>query len=126
MPRRHLAVPLVLASIVVVAPDAGARRSATAAESRAMWRVVDADNSCQHRRGKVSTVRSAKWRYGIVTIADSHCGNGSFVMRRPKSGGRWRQRVAGSDIGAPQRCAADVKRVPLRVLRDLLAFEVCP
>jgi hypothetical protein len=112
---------LVVALTGLHAADAGARRTATTSESRAMWRVADPHNECVHRRGFVSTVHSDRWLYGIVTIADGHCGNGSNVMRRKKSGGRWQSRVVGSDIGSPPTCAPNVRRVPLRVLRDLFA-----
>jgi hypothetical protein len=107
------------------AADAGAHRRATARESRAMWRTVDASRKCVERRGRISTIRTAGYRYGIVTIADSHCGNGSLVLRRRAGAGGWQIRVAGSDIGAPDRCADDRRRVPIRVLRDLVFRDLC-
>jgi hypothetical protein len=113
--------------VLSLAAEASARRTATRAESAAMWRVVDAaagpSGSCvrKHPRGRISTVASKRWRYGVVTISD--CANGSFVLQRAKSGGRWRIRVAGSDIGNPERCDGDARKVPLRVLRDLFANQ---
>jgi hypothetical protein len=127
LPR--LAACVVVAGLVVAmgAAPATARRTATAAESRAMWRTVDTKNECVHRRGFVSTVRSSRYRYGRVTIADSHCGNGVFVLRRPRAGGRWRTVLAGSDIGAPDRCADDLKKVPRAIYRDLFPRDPnCP
>jgi hypothetical protein len=121
MRRCTLTLVLVLASAVLFVPSAGARRTATTSEARAMWRVVDPHKRCVHRRGYVSTVHSDRYLYGIVTIADGVCGNGSNVMRRKKTGGRWQTRIVGSDIGSPPTCASNVRRVPLRVLRDLFA-----
>jgi hypothetical protein len=118
---RALALATLVSLLVLAAASgpASARRSATRAESVALWRVVDREGRCQHRRGYISTVSSAKWRYGAVTIADSRCGNGTFVLRRAKGGGAWKVRAAGSDFGNPDRCASDARKVPLRVLRDL-------
>ena len=90
-----------------------------------MWRVVDAEGHCKHRRGRVSTVKTRRHRYGSVTIDDTRCGNGTFVLRRARSGGRWRKVGAGSDWGNPDRCAADVRRIPLSVLRDLFSPDIC-
>jgi hypothetical protein len=126
----RLAACVVAAAALVVAlgtAPASARRTATAAESRAMWRTVDAQSMCVHRRGFVSTVSSGRYRYGRVTIADSTCGNGVNVLRRPRAGGRWRTVLAGSDIGAPGRCTGDLKKIPRAVYRDLFPRDPnCP
>jgi hypothetical protein len=128
-------VPRVLAlatlvSLLLLAAASGpasARRSATHAESAALWRAVDPEGRCRHRPGYISTIASTKWRYGAVTVADAVCGNGTSILRRAKGGGPWRVRATGSDFGAPGSCAADARRVPLRVLRDLLhAPGLCP
>ncbi|MCW2952371.1 MAG: hypothetical protein JWQ48_1541 [Conexibacter sp.] len=111
--------------LAVGAADAGAHRRASAHESRSMWRAVDRSGTCVQRRGRISTVATPGYRYGTVTIADSHCGNGSFVLRRRAGTGGWQIRLAGSDIGAPERCADDRRRVPIRVLRDLLYRDLC-
>jgi hypothetical protein len=120
---KALLLTLVAACVLVTASTALARRTATKSESRAMWRVVDKKGDCVQRRGKISTVASKRWRWGLVTIADSHCGNGDFVMRRAKSGGKWTIRVAGSDISSPDRCDEIKRKAPLRVLRDLLNYD---
>jgi hypothetical protein len=91
-----------------------------------MWRTVDPGQKCVHHRGVVSTVKSARYRYGRVTVADSNCGDGVVVLRQPRAGGRWRKVLAGSDIGSPDRCADDLKKLPTSVYRDLFPRVNCP
>jgi len=108
---------------------ATARRPASRAETSAMWRVADPAGRCVHRRGTVSTVRAHPYQYGAVTVADSTCGNATYVLRRQRdtgSRGRWRIVLSGSDIGAPGRCRADLRKLPPRVLHDLLPRVGCP
>jgi hypothetical protein len=121
----RIAAVIALLLMLVAPATASARRSATRAESRAMWRVVDASGKCQHARGVISTVHSSHYRYGSVTVADAQCGNGTYVLRRPLHSGRWRTVAAGSDWGAPDRCGRDRKVIPLRVMRDLFASDIC-
>ncbi len=113
------AVLFALSSLTILVSSASARRTATPSESRAMWKVVDRASRCVHHRGKISTVRAKRFRYGVVTVADSQCGNGSYVMRRNKHRHRWYRVLAGSDIGYSDRCYDDVEKVPARVLEDL-------
>lgn len=116
---------LVCACALVLAQPAGADRRATRSESRAMWRAVDAEGRCPHRRGRVSTVRTRRYRYGRVGVNDATCGTGEYVLRRRKGTRRWRKVGAGSDWGAQERCAQDLKRIPRAVLRDFFGPNVC-
>ena len=111
-----------------------ADRKATKSESRAMWRVVQRaldqsepamQRSCVHHRGRVSTVKSRRFKFGKVTVADRHCGNGEFVLRRTKQRGRWHIRGAGSDWGSPDRCKDDLAHIPRKVLEDLFYPGIC-
>lgn len=120
-------MPAIAAVLLLGIPGvATARRTATKQESAAMWRVVErgaiAERPCVHKhpRGVISTVPSKRWRYGMVTIGD--CANGSIILRRRKTGGPWRIRLSGSDIGSSTPCTYEARRVPLRVLRDLFAY----
>ena len=91
-----------------------------------MWRVVDRPGRCVHHRGRISTVHTPHFRYGMVTVGDSMCGDGSYVLRKKRGGhGRWRVRTVGSDIGAPGRCSDDARKVPKAVLRDLFGKIFC-
>lgn len=115
-------VIVAILALGVLASQADARRSATVSESRALWKVADPPGRCAHPRGKISTVKTAPTSYGIVTVADSNCGNGSFVLRKLGPNKPWRIVLGGSDFGDPERCNSDKKKIPLKVLRDLLAF----
>lgn len=126
-----LALIVASLALAVVGSPASAHRKATKAESRAMWKALDATvegslKDCVQRRGRISTVKSKRYRYGKIVIADSTCGDGVTILRRPKRrGGKWRVRGNGSDWGNPSRCARDIKRIPLKVLRDFFP-GICP
>jgi hypothetical protein len=117
--------------MVVIGSPASAQRKATKTESRTMWRALDATtkdslSDCVQHRGRISTVKSSRYRYGKITIADATCGNGETILRRSKRrGGKWRVRGGGSDWGNPTRCAHDVMRIPIKVLRDFFP-RICP
>lgn len=94
-----------------------------------MWAAVFAKygyGGCTEHRGQISTSPTKK-KYGIVTISDNRCGNGSFVLsaRRHTRHPRWRVLGAGSDWGAPERCASDLRRIPLSVLEDFFGDGTC-
>jgi len=117
------------------AQAASASRPATAKETRGMWRAVDREmrkhgggvGRCVQHRGRVSTVRGQRFRYGTVLIADNQCGNGTFVLRQRPGGGVWRFVTAGSDIGFPERCADDLKLMGVKVFKDLFpTISNCP
>ncbi len=110
-----------IALLLLCAPAAQAKKRASAAQSAAMWKVVDPQKRCRHARGWVST--AARDLHGTVVIADANCGNGQAVLRR--KGGRWTVRGTGSDWGFLDRCDADLRRIPAVVLRDLLGRNVC-
>jgi hypothetical protein len=114
-------VGCVLLALLLFAPSAEAKKRASAAQSAAMWKVVDPGKRCQHARGWVSTKARDLW--GTVVIADANCGNGQAVLRR--KGGRWTVRGQGSDWGAYDRCDSDLRRIPGAVLRDLLGRNTC-
>ena len=110
-----------VALLLLCAPAAQAKKRASAAQSAAMWKVVDPEKRCRHARGWIST--AARDLYGTVVIADANCGNGQAVLRR--KGGRWTVRGQGSDWGFLDRCDADLRRIPAAVLRDLLGKSIC-
>lgn len=120
-------VPVSLVAIVlalaggVTASAADASLSASAKQSRQMWRAADPNGRCKHRRARVSHAASPTL-YGLVTIADSACGNGRDVLRRSR--GRWRVVGRGSDWEDPARCSSD-RRIPLAVRRDFFGRELC-
>lgn len=125
-----LAVLLFGAIASTLAPDtAQARVRATAAEARAMWRVVDPGNRCgSHRLAAVSSVRRSGWKYGTVTIAHRNCGNSREVLRAHVGRNDWRSVSGGSDWETPSyTCSRFVPAiVPLRAVRDLLGARACP
>jgi hypothetical protein len=114
-------VACVAAWVMLGAPAAQAKKRASAAQSAAMWKVVDPEKRCRHARGWVST--AARDLYGTVIIADANCGNGQAVLRR--KGGRWSIRGQGSEWGSYDRCDADLRRIPAAVLRDLFSRDTC-
>jgi len=94
-----------------------------------MWNAVDAKyglDGCVERRGQISTARTKK-KYGTVTIADNHCGNGQYVLskRRHAAGSHWRVLGAGSDWGSPDRCHDDLRLIPRAVLEDFFGPAYC-
>jgi len=120
---------MLLGAMVLGPASAQAERRATAKESRQMWNAVDAKygiEGCVERRGQISTAHTRK-KYGTVTIADSHCGNGQYVLakRRHAAGSRWRVLGAGSDWGSPDRCKDDLRRIPRAVLEDFFGPGYC-
>jgi hypothetical protein len=123
---RSLWLLIALCAVGATADTAQAHRRATAAEARAMWRVVDRQHRCSaHHRPEVSTVPSERFVYARLVIADGTCGNGEELLRRRKRSHRWRPVGAGSDWGNPDRCAQDLARYPLTVLRDLFSKRIC-
>ncbi len=125
----RLAVALVVVTAVLstsAVEQAEARRVATPAESAAMWAVVDQDSRCAQHRGVISTVRSGRYRFGSVTVADANCGNGQAILRQRRGTNIWRIVGQGSDWGARDRCAADLRRIPRAVLQDIFGARICP
>lgn len=121
-----LALVLALTGSSICAPSSQARKRASAAQSRAMWQVVDSEGKCIHWRGVVSTVKS-RYSWGTVVIADRNCGNGQYVLKRRKGTRRWQIVGAGSDWGFPDRCADDLRKIGRRVYRDLFPGDPnCP
>jgi hypothetical protein len=123
-----IAVVLV-ASFAALTPLAHAHRRATRTESKRMWRAVNhrygyKSHSCIEHRGQISTAKTPGVRFGIVTIADNHCGNGQFVLSK-RGHGRWRVLGAGSDWGYTDRCADDLRKIPRVVLEDFFGAGVC-
>lgn len=123
------AIIFFAAAALLLASSAEAHRRATRAESRQMWKAVEAkygSTGCIERRGEISTAPTRK-KYGTVIISDRHCGNGQFVLskRRHADHARWRSLGAGSDWGAPERCEQDLYRIPRAVLEDFFGLEVC-
>ena len=118
---RILGCLIAFIALLMCAPAAQAKKRASAAQSAAMWKVVDPGKRCTHARGWVST--AARDLHGTVIIADSTCGNGQAVLRR--EGGRWTVRGQGSDWGFLDRCDADLRRIPAAVLRDLFGKSIC-
>jgi hypothetical protein len=104
-------------------------RRATTGESRGMWRVVEREpylDACVHRRGLISTARTPHQKYGTVVISDGNCGNGQYVLVKPRGQSLpWRILGAGSDWGAPERCASDLRKIPRRVLEDFFGDGYC-
>jgi hypothetical protein len=94
-----------------------------------MWRSVDQAlhlDGCVERRGLISTAETPRRKFGTVVIADSHCGNGQFVLAKKRGGsGGWRILGAGSDWGNPDRCASDLRHIPRRVLEDFFGTGYC-
>jgi hypothetical protein len=95
-----------------------------------MWALVNRTlhtHDCVEHRGRISTALTPNFKFGVVTVADSTCGNGSFVLakRRHQSGARWRIRGAGSDWGNPDRCAGDLRKIPRPVLEDFFSAGIC-
>ena len=119
----------VLAWMSVLVGSAEAHRQATARESKGMWRTLEREahiEGCIERRGQISTAPTPRRKFGAVIIADSHCGNGQFVLAKKRGGsGAWRIRGAGSDWGDPDRCAEDLRRIPRRVLEDFFGNGYC-
>jgi hypothetical protein len=134
MGRRESALVLVgflaAAFLCLALPlTAQAERRASRGESQWMWDAVFVKygfDGCVQHRGEISTAHTRR-KYGIVTISDSHCGNGQFVLstRRHAAHARWRVLGAGSDWGAPGRCAEDLRRIPRSVLEDFFSPEIC-
>jgi hypothetical protein len=134
MGRREAALALVgflaAAYLCLALPLAAqAERRASRGESQRMWDTVFAKygfDGCVQHRGEISTAHTRR-KYGVVTVSDSHCGNGQFVLstRRHAAHARWRVLGAGSDWGAPERCAEDLRRIPRSVLEDLFSPEIC-
>jgi hypothetical protein len=120
-----LRIAVIVPLFLLAASPALADRRATRSESRAMWRVVDPDGMCVHHRGHISKshARSSKW--GTVVVADNHCGNGQYVLRRRNSARRWKVAGAGSDWGNPNRCADDLHKIPRAVLEDFFGRPYC-
>jgi hypothetical protein len=118
---RILGCLIAFVALLMCAPAAQAKKRASAAQSAAMWKVVDPGKRCTHARGWIST--AARDLYGTVIIADSTCGNGQAVLRR--KGGRWTVRGQGSDWGFLDRCDADLRRIPAAVLHDLFSRDTC-
>ena len=107
---------------------ASASRPASKSASRQMWRVADSSGKCVHHRGRISTAGTHKRVFGLVTIADGQCGNGQVVLskRRHARHARWHELGIGSDWGVdPGRCSSDLKRIPLKVLRDFFGPSTC-
>jgi hypothetical protein len=134
MGRRESALALVgflaAAFLCLALPLAAqAERRASRGESQRMWDTVFAKygfDGCVQHRGEISTAHTRR-KYGIVTVSDSHCGNGQFVLstRRHAAHARWRVLGAGSDWGAPERCAEDLRRIPRSALEDFFSPEIC-
>ena len=121
-------IVLVLALAASVLPAAAiAQRKATAKESKQMWStVLKKGEDCKGRRGQISTAVTPGFKFGTVTIADAHCGNGQFVLRKRRaSGAKWKIAGAGSDWGAPDRCADDLASIPRPVLEDFFGAGYC-
>jgi hypothetical protein len=119
---------LVLALAACVLPAAAfAQRKATPKESKQMWSaVLKKGENCKERRGQISTAVTPGFKFGTVTIADAHCGNGQFVLRKRRaSGAKWKIVGAGSDWGAPERCADDLAKIPRPVLEDFFGAGYC-
>jgi hypothetical protein len=94
-----------------------------------MWKAVEVKygfDGCVERRGQISTAPTRK-KYGTVIVSDNHCGNGQFVMSKPRKSPHavWRVLGAGSDWGDPERCSQDLRRIPRSVLQDFFGFLVC-
>ena len=115
-------VVCVAAWMMMGAPAAQAKKRASAAQSAAMWKVVDPGDRCRHTRGWISTAKTRD-AYGTVVIANVNCGNGQAVLRR--KAGRWSIRGQGSDWGSLDRCNADLRRIPATVMRDLFSRNTC-
>lgn len=124
--RAYFSVLVTLVSTLAIQGTATARRQASPAETSAMWRVTDSAGKCMHHRGAISTIGVTRLQYGTVTVSDNTCGDGTYVLRRRRTGGAWHIAIAGSDIGAPDRCKDDLRKVPLRVLHDLFPRIGCP
>lgn len=108
--------------------EATAERRASRAASGQMWRVVDQGGRCAiHRRAKISTAGTHRRAFGLVTIADNQCGNGQVVLskRRHSKGSKWHILGSGSDWGYPGRCPGDLRKIPLKVLRDFFGRGTC-
>lgn len=127
MPVRSALLALALAALL--APSAAtADLRASGSTSRAMWHAVDPQHRCVHRPGRISTVHRPHWRFGTVTIADNHCGNGTVLLRARRHNRHWRIVASGSDWTADLTvdCGHDYPRVPVAALRDLFGPEMCP
>lgn len=128
------AVALTLVSwttcLVLAASPAAAHRAATQLESEQMWQAVYAKyggGGCVEHRGQISTVHTPKLEYGKVVVADDICGNGQYVLAKPRddASAAWRVLGAGSDWGMPARCASDLRRIPRKVLQDFFGPSTC-
>jgi len=119
----------VVVLLGLLSEPAGAQRRASAAESRGMWRAVEREpytDGCVHHRGLISTAYSPRRKYGTVFISDRFCGNGQAVLAKRRGARRgWRILGSGSDWGYPGRCAADLRRIPRRVLEDFFGDDFC-
>lgn len=118
------------ACLLVITSPAWAHRAATQTESEGMWRVVDIRygyEGCVQRRGLISTAHTLKLEYGSVVVSDDICGNGQYVLARPRhvTGARWRVLGAGSDWGDPERCSSDLRHIPRKVLQDFFGPGTC-
>jgi hypothetical protein len=114
---RRLLLTLLIATlaVLVLAGAADARRRATKAESKAMWKAVPSAASCVHRRGWVSTVRRPKFVYGAVVVSDANCGDGSYILRRARGKHVWRKI---GHYGSEHACS----EAPTEVVVDLFGF----
>jgi hypothetical protein len=126
-PRKTWLLPILALAVFLIPATAIAQRKATAKESKQMWSVVlKRGDDCKERRGKISTAVTPGFKFGTVVIADAHCGNGQFVLRKPRrSGAKWKVLGAGSDWGAPPRCADDLAKIPRPVLEDFFGAGYC-
>jgi hypothetical protein len=120
---------VALAWIGVSVSSADAHRQATARESSGMWRVVEREpylDDCVQRRGRISTARTRRRKYGTVVISDRNCGNGQYVLSKRRGTMRpWHILGAGSDWGSPGRCVSDLRNIPRRVLEDFFGDGYC-
>jgi hypothetical protein len=127
--KRALLVALaVLMALAAWTPVASAKKTASPRESRSMWSAADPTDRClKHRRATVSSHTGKRWRFGTVKIADRVCGTGVVLLRAPLRGSGWRVIGTGSDwLDRGYDCRADLRRAPLRVLRDLFGEAFCP
>lgn len=130
MKVKALGIVLVLCGWVtagVVPATASASRPASKGTSRQLWRIVDSSGKCVHHRARISTAGTKRRVFALVTVADNQCGNGQVVLSKKRHArhARWRVMGSGSDWGYPARCRSDLKRIPLRVLRDFFGSDTC-
>lgn len=131
LPALALTLGAALTFLPVMFPaSAPAKKRASAAQSRAIWRAYERKfsngSTCLHRRAVISTVPS-RYVWGKIVVADRYCGNGEMVYKRRKGTRRWKFVSGGSDWGFPERCADDLRKLGRSVYQDFFPNDPnCP